>query len=267
MNSEISGSVLIVDDEINIRKGLRTMLSKDGHTIRDAGSGEEALEIVQSFACEAAIIDIRMPGMQGTELLYELKALRPFLAVILLTGHGTLRTAMTAIQEGAYNYLLKPAKPDNLRQSVREAVIVSRRQRQEAQLINSLRSGLQQLETLPSGVAVDADLPGRERTAVYLVGALHIDDRAHSVRRAGEEINLTPSEYDVLLVLAQHPGQVVDYVTLVKLGLEYEAEPWEAKELIKRHIYTLRLKLEPEPTAPRYIRNVRAVGYRLDAPS
>jgi DNA-binding response OmpR family regulator len=259
MNAEVSGNVLIVDDEINIRKGLQAMLRKDGHTIRDAGSGTEALNIVQTFACEAAIIDIRMPGMQGTELLREMKVRRPFLAVILLTGHGTLQTAMTAIQEGAHNYLLKPAKPEKLRESVREAIIAARRQVQEANLLNTLRTGLQQLETLPTAPPPPlAGLP-----SVQNIGDLRIDRQAHTVHYAGEPISLTPSEYNVLLILAEKPGQAIDYITLVKLGLDYEAEPWEAKELIKRHIYTLRQKLEPDPTSPRSIINVRAVGYRL----
>lgn len=261
MSSEVSGNVLIVDDEINIRKGLRAMLGKDGHSIRDAGSGAEALNIVQTFACEAAIIDIRMPGMQGTELLRELKALRPFLAVIMLTGHGTLNTAITAIQEGAYNYLLKPAKPERLREIVREAIIAARRNVQEAQLLDTLRTGLQQLENLPpTPTTPPANVP-----TVQKIGDLRIDRQAHTVHSAGEAVPLTPSEYKVLLVLAQHAGQAIDYVTLVKLGLDYEAEPWEAKELIKRHIFTLRQKLEPNPAAPRTIINVRAVGYRLDA--
>ena len=66
--------------------------------------------------------------------------------------------------------------------------------------------------------------------------------------------------------MAYHPGEAVDYATLVESGLGYEAEPWEAKELVKRHIFAMRHKLEPDPTAPRYILNVRGVGYRLSAP-
>ena len=92
---------------------------------------------------------------------------------------------------------------------------------------------------------------------------MRIDRGAHIVQCAGKVIDLTPSEYDVLLVLAERAGQVVDYVSLAKLGLGYDAEPWEAKELIKRHIYTLRQKLELDPAVPRYLVNVRAVGYRL----
>ena len=76
---------------------------------------------------------------------------------------------------------------------------------------------------------------------------------------------LTPTEYNLLLALAEQAGAVMDYVTLTSVVLDYEAEPWEAKELIKRHIYTLRQKLEPQPDHPQFILNVRGVGYRLAA--
>jgi DNA-binding response OmpR family regulator len=67
----------------------------------------------------------------------------------------------------------------------------------------------------------------------------------------------------LLLTLAERAGEVVDYITLVQLSLDYQAEPWEAKELIKRHVFSLRQKIEPEPSAPRYILNVRGIGYRI----
>ena len=264
VNGEISGNVLIVDDDINIRDELRGMLGKDGYEIRDAGSGGEALQVVQSFACEAAIIDIHMPDMQGTELLHELKSLRPYLAVILLTEHSMLPTAITAIEEGAFNYLLKPVKPEKLRQAVSEGIAVTRLQYQETQFISSRRDHFQQPETLPNGADMASEMPRTRTTTMYQIGDLLIDDRAHKVQCAGEEVVLTPSEYDVLLILAQRAGEVVDYVTLVKLGLKFDAPAWEAKDLIKRHIYTLRQKLEPEPNEPHYIHNVRAIGYRLD---
>ena len=83
------------------------------------------------------------------------------------------------------------------------------------------------------------------------------------VRRGDKIISLSPTEFQLLATLAGRAGEVIDYMTLVQMSLDYEAEPWEAKELIKRHIFTLRKKLEPEPSSPRYILNVRGVGYRL----
>jgi DNA-binding response OmpR family regulator len=262
------GKILIVDDEANIRKGLRAVLLKDGHDVRDVAGGDEALKTLETFACEAAIVDIRMPGMSGVELLQEIRGRWPTISVVLLTGHGTLETAMAAVKEGAQDYLLKPAQPDTIRQTVTAALTASRQRREQARFLDSLRSGLQRLENPPAG-----DAPAREEflvqqasSHIISVADLEIDIQAHAVSRDGKPISLTPSEFQLLVALGSRAGQVVDYVTLVQLTLDYEADPWEAKELIKRHIFSLRKKIEPEPSAPRYIVNVRGIGYRLTAP-
>ena len=262
------GRILIVDDEDNIRKGLRAVLLKDGHDVRDVAGGDEALEMLQNFACEAAIVDIRMPGRTGVELLQEIRDRWPSISVVLLTGHGTLETAMAAVKEGAHDYLLKPAQPDTIRQTAAAALIASRQRREQARLLDTLRSGLRRLEKLPAGDSAPRHGAIDEQTSRHIISVadLKIDIQAHTVRRGGQPVALTPSEFQLLVALGSRAGQVVDYVTLVRLALDYEAEPWEAKELIKRHIFSLRKKIEPEPSAPRYIVNVRGVGYRLAAP-
>jgi DNA-binding response OmpR family regulator len=263
-----AGKILIVDDETNIRRGLKAVLIKDGHDVKDVASAEEALHLLLSFSCEVAIVDIRMSGMSGVELLHEIKERWPIISVILLTGHGTLETAMTAVKEGAFDYLLKPSQPDEIRQTVFSAIAASRRQREEMQLFNSLRSSLQRMEELPASPSPTPDPQSNEQVEQrhIRVGDLQIDLPAHEVRLGGEIISLSPSEFQLLVVLAKRPGEVIDYVTLVKLALDYEAESWEAKELIKRHIFSLRQKMEPEPASPRYILNVRGIGYRLASP-
>lgn len=256
------GKILLVDDETNIRAGLRAILQKDGHDVRDVASADAALALLPDFGVEVAVLDIRMPGMTGTELLTALKAQRPFLAVVMLTGHGTLETAMTAVKEGAFDYLLKPAKPDAIRSVVMRALVETRRQREQAAFLESLQVGLQRLQqvsaTSPSGQPAAAPIVTQLK-----IGDLIINRATYEVRFAGQPLSLTPTEYILLLTLAEKAGAVMDYVTLTKVVLDYEAEPWEAKELIKRHIYTLRQKLEPQPDQPRFILNVRGVGYRL----
>lgn len=263
-----AGKILIVDDETNIRRGLKAILTKDGHDVQDVASAEEALQLLLSFMCEVAIVDIRMPGMSGVELLREIKERRPFISVIHLTGHGTLETAMAAVKKGAHDYLLKPAQPDEIRETVFSALAASRRQREEIQLFNSLRSSLQRMEELPANPAPTPETPASAKAnrQTIKVGDLRIDLLAHEVHLAEEIISLSPSEFQLLVVLANRPGEVIDYVALVQLALDYEAETWEAKELIKRHIFSLRQKLEPEPASPCYILNVRGVGYRLASP-
>ena len=262
------GKILIVDDETNIRRGLKAILAKDGHEVMEAGSAEEALPLLEAFSPEAAIVDIRMPGMSGVELLHEIRSRWPYVAVILLTGHGTLESAMTAVKEGAHEYLLKPTQPDAIRKTVASALAASRRRREETHLFHSLRTSLQRMEELPAAPADQQATPVADRGVPrqITIGELFIDRQAHLVRLGGQAISLTPTEFQLLVAMASRAGEVIDYVTLVQLSMEYEAEPWEAKELIKRHIFSLRQKIEPEPSSPRYILNVRGIGYRLASP-
>lgn len=255
------GKILLVDDEANIREGLKAILQQDGHEVQDVGSGDAALALLPTFAAEVAVLDIRMAGMTGTELLTAVKSQWPHVAVIMLTGHGTLETAITAVKEGAFDYLLKPAKPDTIRDAISRALTDSRRQREQASLLDTLQVGLQRLQQLPASSPLSQS--PEPPSPLLQIGDLEINRAAYEVHCQGKVLSLTPTEYQVLLTLAEQNGAVVDYVTLVKVALEYEAEPWEAKELIKRHIYTLRQKVETRPKAPQMIRNVRGVGYRL----
>jgi DNA-binding response OmpR family regulator len=262
-----TGRVLIVDDEVNIRNGLRAVLAKAGHIVKDVGSGEEAITALDTFETEVAIVDIRMPGMSGVELLHEIGKRWPAVSVILLTGHGTLETAMTAVKEGAHDYLLKPAQPKAILDATAKALTASRRQREQARLFESIRSGMARLGELPdSPPAVEYEPKPADTRRQITVGDLFIDLQAHQVRKGDAIIALTPSEFQLLVALAERKGDVVDYVTLVQLALDYDAEPWEAKELIKRHVFALRQKIELEPSAPQYILNVRGIGYRLTSP-
>ena len=261
-NEATAGSILLVDDETNIREGLKAVLIKDGHDVRDAATATAALSLLATHPVEVAVLDIRMPGMSGTELLAIIKAQWPHIAVIMLTGHGTLQTAIAAVREGAFEYLLKPAQPDDIRDVVGRALAEARRQREETALLQALQVGLERLQKLPATPPFSQPNPATT-VAILRVGDLIIDRAAYEVRFRGQAVALTPTEYKVLLVLAERAGSAVDYITLVKVGLEYDAEAWEAKELIKRHIYTLRQKLEPEPSQPALILNVRGVGYRL----
>ena len=259
-----AGRILIVDDEVNIRHGLRAVLSKKGYTVEEADSAEAALSKLESFAPEVAIVDVRMPGASGIELLTAVRGRQPHVAVIMLTGHGTLESAMAAVKAGAHDYLLKPAQPDTIRHTVMEALLAARRNREQAQLLASLQAGLERLNTLPVAEPAEAWQSGDRR--MITVGVLGIDLAAHEVRLKGEPVALTLSEFKLLVVLAMRAGEAVDYVSLVAQSLDYEAETWEARELIKRHIFALRQKLEPDPAKPQYILNVRGVGYRLARP-
>ena len=258
------GRILIVDDEVNIRAGLRDVLVRDGHSVTEGGSGEEALKLLETLNFDVAIVDVRMPGMSGTELLEVIRLRWPHIAVIMLTGHGTLETAMVAVKASANDYLLKPARAETIRQTLTTAITASRRHKVETQLLDSMRVGLKLLDSGHGESAVEA--PNIDETHRLDVGDLHIDLRAHEVRRDGVPVGLSPTEFKLLVALATRQGEAIDYGKLVQDSMGYEAEPWEATELIKRHVYALRHKIEANPAVPQYILNVRGIGYRLASP-
>jgi DNA-binding response OmpR family regulator len=122
------------------------------------------------------------------------------------------------------------------------------------------------MEQLPAEPRQATGSPGGRPPRTITTGDLHIDLAAYEVRRGDQVLSLTPSEFQLLVNLASRPGEAIDYVTLVRQTLDYEAEPSEAKEPIKRHVFALRQKIEPEPSSPCYILNVRGIGYRLAIP-
>ena len=128
-------------------------------------------------------------------------------------------------------------------------------------VINLLRAALLRLgDPLMAELVAEADSePGNS----LQLGDVQIDFQAHEVSRGDERIPLTPSEYEILMTLASGHGETVDYASLVKSALDYDVGQEEAKELIKRHIFTLRQKIGPDFEVPRYIVNVRGYGYRL----
>jgi len=253
--------VLIVEDETSIRSGLRDILIKNGFQVQEARSAEEALPFLQASRFEAAIVDIRMPGISGIDLLEIVRSRWPDLSVVILTGHGTLDSARVAVRSGAYDYLLKPAMPEEILNVVSQAVALCQRKREESRLLDAIRQGIQRLDSInEDGKFPSAQLAGSRRLQL---GRLQIDLAAHSVLQDGEPLHLTLSEFNLLLALASRVGEAVDYMELAHLALGYEAEIWEAKELIKRHIFTLRQKVENDPSSPDHIVNVRGIGYRL----
>jgi DNA-binding response OmpR family regulator len=254
-----AGRILVVDDEANIRDGLRAVLERQGHEVRTADSADSALRELAVFSAEVIILDIRMPGMTGIDLLPRLREHRPPTAVILLTGHGSLQSAMAAIRENAFDYLLKPASPVAIQAALARALHSVRRQRSQVTLLDTLRSGLADLEPEPQAESTPAPPAA---SPVWKLGDLIIDPARHTVWCRARTIDLTPTEYRLLVALLEKGGATLDYISAVRLTLGFSTEKREAKELIKRHIFTLRQKIEPDPSRPQLILNIRGVGYR-----
>jgi two-component system alkaline phosphatase synthesis response regulator PhoP len=230
---------LVVDDEEGIRLFLTETLERVGHIVTAVASGEEALSRLQDNAFDLAILDLKLGGpIDGQRILEAVRWRWPATVVIMLTAHGSLESAVDAIQEGVDGYLLKPVRPAEVRQAVEEALY--RRQ--------SL------LEA------------AREARGAHLmeVGPFCADLQQYEATFQGDPLDLSPRDFTLLVHLMQNAPQVVGPKELVRVLRQYEAvQMHDARKIIKWYIHRLRKKVEPDPANPRYIVNVRGVGYRF----
>ena len=219
--------ILVVDDEPQITRVLRTTLSSRGYDLRVANDGETALEIMKDWSPDLVITDLVMPQMNGLELCKRIRSASK-LPIIVLSVKGEERTKVQALDAGADDYVTKPFGINELMARVRA----------------SLRR-----------------LPADGEPAVE-IGALRIDLAARRVTVGTREVHLTPKEFDVLVYLAQHRGKVVTHRAL--LGAVWGGQSSEQTEYVRVFVNRLRKKLEPEADSPRYIVTEPWVGYRLE---
>jgi DNA-binding response OmpR family regulator len=231
---------LVVDDEERIRFFLQETLQRAGHIVTTASNGNEALDRLQDTPFDLVVLDLRLGGrVDGQRVLEAIRWRWPGTVVIMLTAHGTLESTLAAIREGVDGYLLKPVKPSEVRQAVREAFD---RRRELAQL----------------------QAAGDDRRYLQR-GPFSVDLEQHKATLDGKPLDLTPSEFKLLVHLMQNPRQTISPPDLVQAVRGYRPDYLhEARQMIKWYIHCLRRKVEPDPSNPRYILNVRGVGYFLE---
>ena len=231
--------VLVVDDEAGVRFFLEETLRLDGHLVSAAASGQEALDRLRDDRFDLVLLDLRLGGrVDGLRVLEAVRWRWPQALVIILTAHGSLETAMAAIREGVDGYLLKPVEPDDVRKAIQEAI--DRREK-----LVPLRQA-------------------QEDDALIKHGPFVIDLNKHQVEINGQSVELTTPEFDLLVHLVQNADRVISPIELVEVVRQFKPEYLnEARDVIKWYIYRLRQKVEPEPSRPRYVLNVRGVGYTL----
>ena len=230
---------LIVDDEENIRLVLKETLQRDGHVVTTAGSGEEALDWLQNTAFDVLLLDLMLGGLvDGQRVLEAVRWRWPATVVIMITGHGSLESAVDAIQEGVDGYLLKPVKPDEVRRAVKEAFY------RRAKLLEAKES--------------------EEEPSLLRAGPITVDFQRHAATYDDQPLDLSPHEFALLTHLITKAPAVVSPKELVATVRDYEPSyEYEARDIVKWYIHRLRQKVEPDPSSPRHIINVRGVGYRF----
>ncbi len=222
--------ILLVDDEMAIRRALRVPLTELGFEVREATRGEEALRLVRSEPVDVVLLDLQMPGIGGMSTLVKLRQLVPRLPVLILTVQDSEDLKVEALEAGADDYITKPF-------SIRECVA-------------RLRSAVRRART--SKCPEDAPLE---------IGEIRVDPVRRSVTLSGEPVHLTKKEYEILYFLMQNAGRAVTYGKLLTQvwGHEYRNEAAYLRTFVRQ----LRKKIEPDPARPKYLLTDAYVGYRF----
>lgn len=224
-----SGTILVVDDEPQIRRVMRTTLTSQGYTLLEARTGEEALETFRRERADLILLDINMPGIPGLEVCREIRATSE-VPIIMLTVRNTERDKVMALDAGADDYVVKPFGIDELLARIRAAL----RRATPA-------------ESVPAFASTD----------------LNIDFDARSITVRGKPVRLTPKEFDLLRLLVSNRGKAIAHRKLLQSvwGPDYGDET----EYLRVFINQLRKKIEADPHHPRYILTEPWVGYRFEA--
>ncbi len=275
MDANENANVLVVDDEGAIRYSVSKTLQRVGYNVSEAASGEEALDIMKKQHFDVVLTDIRMPGLTGVELLRRIKEVAPDAIVILMTGYASLGTAVEALRLGAHDYLIKPSSSQDIRQSVARGVERSRNLKRRRALLDAIRSNVSELTRADVDVVSAAfdelDIvppkaaePVEESVSTnMMLGPLTIYPGRYQIAVGDRPIDLTPTEFDLLLYLAAHRGRVVSCHELVREVRGYTVDEAEAREVIRPHVSNLRRKLKQAGQDADLIVNVRGIGYRL----
>jgi len=222
--------ILVVDDEPQIGRVMRTGLSTQGFDVRVAADGVAALDLFNDWRPALVVTDLSMPNMGGLEFCRRLRLISD-VPLIVLSVKSEEQVKVEALDAGADDYVTKPFGMDELLARIRAALRRS------------------------------ANPPG-PATAAIQIGDFNIDPEAHKASVKGEVVHLTPKEFELLLYLAQHPGGVLTHRKL--LGAVWGGNYTEQTEYLRVFIGQLRKKIEPDPSNPQYILTEPWIGYRFD---
>jgi DNA-binding response OmpR family regulator len=227
----MSATILIVDDEYAVARGIQYALEQEGYQVSVAGSGEEALSVARELAPDLVVLDVRMPGIDGFETLRRLRADGSKAPVLMLTARDEEMDKVIGLEMGADDYMTKPFG------------------------LRELQSRIKALLRRAYGDLADA-MGGRLIRHRDLV----IDLDRRRVQRGDRRISLTATEFEILRHLASKPGRVFSRRELLELVRDYEALDQDEKT-INVHVSHLREKLEDDPVDPTFILTVRGAGY------
>lgn len=288
MSTAQSAKILVVDDESSIRFFLEELLERDGHTVTSVESGEAAINHILKEEFDLALIDLKLQGISGTEVLKALHQKWPDTVVIMLTGHGSLESAVEALRQGAHDYLFKPCKTIELRESIRVGLMNRHQQIRQRKLLMQLE---QHLSSSLAGVRASIEEtsppptrsspkpkpqapvvppiitrePEMEKDRFIQCAGFFVDLTRHVITINDKLLELSPTEFDLLAYLISESPRVVPPQELVREAQGYTTEPWEARDIIRYHIYRIRQKIKEATGRSDIISTVRGVGYTISS--
>lgn len=229
---------LVVDDEPGIRFFVEETLHRSGHDVTTVKSGEEALNTLRNIPFDLVILDLKLGGkVDGIKVLEAIRWRWPKTNVIIFTAHGSLESALKAIDQGVEKYVQKPLSPKELRTVVEEVLAERKDARRNAD---------------------------DEEHQILRKGPFQVDEGLHKVKMNDEQLDVTPSEFNLIVHLLRNDDRVISPEELVEVVRGYKPEDViEARQIIKWYIHRLRQKVEQDSSHPEYILNVRGIGYRI----
>lgn len=257
--------ILVVEDEAVARRVLQAMLSHAGYAVTAVDSGEAAIDVLDQRRFDLLLTDLQLRKIDGVAVMNAARERDPEIEVIILTGYATLESAISSVRSGAFNYILKPGKPGEIELSVADALARRQARCEHATRLRRLSEDLRFLADNVGTPQPEVEAPPIERTAVLSVGNLTVDLQRHLVSFAGQQVNLSSGEFNLLAYLAERYEQVISPQQIARDVLGYDCTPQEARDLIKARIWALRRKIELNPGDPQLIVSVRGVGYVLTA--
>lgn len=252
MSDVPSASLLIVEDDPDHRQILKDILEIAGYRVKSFAAVGPALAAVRAEAFDLALLDLYVGAEDGMAVAEALRLRSPYTAIVILTGQGGLESAVRSIDLQIQKYLLKPARPDELRRTVAEQIALMRAKRQSDRLAGHMRAAVEAL--------APEDRP-QPAPAQLTSGPLDLNLGQQLARYDGRELELTTTEFYLLWGLVQSEGRPVSAYQLCRAALDYDVSDYEARSLIKPHLSRLRKKIEPDPRRPRHLITVRRQGY------
>ena len=257
--------ILVVDDEQTIVSSIIRALELSGYRADGMVSGKAALAALVQGAYDLMLLDMKMPEIDGIQVMQRAHQLQPGLPIIVLTGNATLESAIVAIKSDAEDYLLKPSSIHDITAAVAQALKKRSDQARPQRLLQTILETLQEPD-LPSLDAESILSSGVTKQPTLRVGRLQLNQEKRVLLIDDppvREAELTDGEATILTLLMKEPDRVLSCREITRAAWSYELEEWEAQALVRPYIFRLRQKVEPNPSEPQLIRTVRGKGYLL----